>query len=200
MLKSKSLKKEEEEEEGKKKQIRKLLLDKRDGTSADYLKIAAHRISNKILASSEFAKAANVGAYYSTGSEIPTHDLISKMIKCDKKVYLPRVVNNTEMVFSQICDMTELRTSEFFTGIMEPNSQAPTAGQIDVMLVPAVAASYDGCRLGYGRGYYDRYLAKHDTLTIVPLLAKQVTKRLPADRYDIKIDIIVTEEKIIRCK
>lgn len=188
-----------------KEQIRNLLLDKRDCTSADYLKIATQRISNTILASEEFSKATSVGAYYSTGSEIPTQELISKMIELNKNVYLPRVTNDTEMVFGKISHTTKLRTSKFFAGTMEPDSQSETTKCMDIILVPAIAASYDGHRLGYGFGYYDRYLGKlaknsNTTTTIVPLLEKQVTKRLPADMHDIKINTIVTEGRTIHCK
>ena len=179
------------------------MLEKRDSTSEDYLKIATRQITNMILASKEFTNATSIGAYYSIGSEIPTQMIIAEMMKCGKDVYLPRIKSDTKMEFALVLPTSKLRSSKFFTKIMEPEPQAHVANHMDIILVPAIVASYNGYRLGYGHGYYDRYFSEYDkikdTTIIAPLLEKQIVKKLPIDKYDIKMNMIITEKRIISC-
>ncbi|NHI02534.1 5-formyltetrahydrofolate cyclo-ligase [Candidatus Nitrosotalea sp. TS] len=72
-----------------------------------------------------------------------------------------------------------------------------TVKKIDVILVPAIALTADGYRLGYGFGYYDRYLNGKRSKNIALSYSKQVVKAMPHDGHDIRMDCIVTEDKII---
>ena len=207
MLKSKPIsqqkQKQQQQQNKEKKQIRNHMLEKRECTSEDYLNIATRQISNAILASKEFTNAKSIGAYYSIGSEIPTQMLIVEMMKRGKNVYLPRVTNETKMEFALVLPTSKLRSSKFFTEIMEPEPKAHVTDHMDMILVPAIAASYNGYRLGYGHGYYDRYLTEYDkikdTVIIALLLEKQLVKKLPVDKHDIKTDMIITEKRTISC-
>ena len=183
-----------------KRQIRKLLLEKRDNTSADYLQIASQKIYHKLVGIREFLQASTVGVYYPIGSEVHTQQIIVHSIKSAKEVYLP-VIHKNEMTFGKIKDLEDLRKGEL--GIMGPKKDATSTDRLDIILVPTVGVSQDGVRLGYGFGYYDRFLASSSTdigTTISLALEKQVIMKghIPKDEHDILMDMIITEESLFR--
>ncbi len=80
---------------------------------------------------------------------------------------------------------------------MEPKIECETENNLDVILVPTVGITPKGIRLGYGHGFYDKFLANHKTITISLTLEKQVVKNIPKSDHDVLIDWIVTEDRII---
>ena len=80
---------------------------------------------------------------------------------------------------------------------MEPKENCLESEGIEIVLVPTVGITKNGVRLGYGYGYYDRFLASSNAKTISLIYAKQLVKSIPFSEKDVKIDWIVTEEKII---
>lgn len=181
----------------KKRQLRSLLLERRDGTSADYLSMAARHISERVLACPEISGASAIGAYYSIGSEVPTAGIIREILKDGKRLYMPRVTSGMGMEFCAVRSESELGPGSVRSEIMEPVGRvdAAAADEMDAIVVPAVAASRDGHRLGYGLGYYDRFLARcrKDAFKVAPVLEKQVVKGVPAGPHDVRMDAIVTE-------
>lgn len=171
------------------------MLDRRDSTSSDYLEIAARQIRKKLYKEKEFVEASSIGAYYSTGSEVPTGQMILDALRT-RDVYLPRVIDTRIMEFGQITSLDELRPGIY--GVSEPKQSAANECP-DVVIVPAVGASPDGSRLGYGLGYYDTFLRSHKVgTTIAIVLEKQIIRRLPTDDHDVRIDMIITEDRVIR--
>ena len=173
--------------------LRRLLLERRDGTSADLLNIAARRIGARLDKVDAYRNAVSVGMYHSIGSEIPTRGMIQTLLYAGRKVCLPRVTGN-ELEFREITDSSSLEAGSF--GIMEPKVRCPVMDSLDVVLVPSVGISLHGDRLGYGRGFYDRYLEMNDIITISPVLEKQIVRQIPRTRTDHTIDWIVTEDRI----
>jgi 5-formyltetrahydrofolate cyclo-ligase len=80
---------------------------------------------------------------------------------------------------------------------MEPRNECPVDNNLDVILVPTVGISPKGVRLGYGHGFYDRFLAENKIETIAITLEKQIVKNIPVSEHDIIINWIVTEDRII---
>ena len=78
---------------------------------------------------------------------------------------------------------------------MEPRDNCPPSEKLDVVLIPAIGISRNGFRLGYGFGYYDRFLAKIDVTTIALTYAKQIVKSIPSSENDVRIDWVVTEDE-----
>ena len=81
---------------------------------------------------------------------------------------------------------------------MEPKEECQTNNSLDVILVPTVGISPSGVRLGYGHGFYDKFLAKYKTPTISLTLEKQIVKNIPKSEQDMLIDWVVTEDRILK--
>ncbi|MDH3658352.1 MAG: 5-formyltetrahydrofolate cyclo-ligase, partial [Nitrosopumilus sp.] len=82
--------------------------------------------------------------------------------------------------------------------IMEPKENCQVDNYLDVILVPTVGISPIGLRLGYGHGFYDKFLADYKTITISLTLEKQIVKNIPKAEHDVIIDWIVTEDRILK--
>lgn len=174
--------------------LRRLLLKRRDATSDDLLRISSRAILRKLGSIRPYRDAACVGAYHPVGSEVLTQEIIQNLLSAGRKVCMPKV-SVRDMEFRQIRDFSDLEVGAF--GIMEPKDACPVQESLDVVLVPTVGVSPDGVRLGYGRGYYDRFLAGRDAVTVSLTLEKQVVRKIPRSPHDILMDWIVTEERVV---
>ena len=183
------------EDSEKKKSLRDLLLERRDNTSHDLLKIASKKIQKKLDKIFAFKNAKKIGVYYPIGSEIFTQDIIQELLSKGKEVFLPKVMGES-MEFRKIIDFSSLEPGNF--DIMEPKEECPVDNNLDVILVPTVGISQTGVRLGYGYGFYDRFLAKNKTVAISLTLEKQIIKNIPKSEHDIIMNWIVTEDKMTK--
>ena len=183
------------EDNFKKDSLRNLLLEKRDNTSFDLLKIASEKMQKKLKKIYAFKNAQKVGVYYPIQSEIFTQDIIQELISNGKEVFLPKVVGE-KMEFRKITDFSSLEKGRF--DIMEPKEDCPKDNNLDVILIPTVGISPSGVRLGYGHGFYDKFLAENKTTTIALTLEKQIVKNIPKSEHDISIDWIVTEDRFFQ--
>ncbi len=177
-----------------KKSLRSLLLEKRDNTSFDLLKIASEKMQKRLKKIYAFRDAQKIGVYYPIGSEILTQDIIQELLSNGKDVFLPKVIGK-KMEFRKISNFSSLEKGSF--DIMEPKDECPTDNSLDVILVPTVGISPVGVRLGYGHGFYDKFLAEHKVTTISLTLEKQIVKNIPKSEHDIIIDWIITEDRIL---
>jgi 5-formyltetrahydrofolate cyclo-ligase len=114
-----------------------------------------------------------------------------------KDVLLPKIVGN-ELEFRKIKDLNSLEKGVF--DIMEPKDICEKSDKIDVVIVPTVGISPDGNRLGYGHGYYDRFLAKTNAVSIALTYEKQIVKSVPSDQSDVKMNWIVTEDRFFKAQ
>ena len=80
---------------------------------------------------------------------------------------------------------------------MEPKQYCKSISDFDIIIVPAVSMTRTGDRLGYGMGYYDKFLANKTKTTIALAYSKSIAKNIPRDDLDVKIDIVITEDEII---
>ncbi|MDC4231290.1 MAG: 5-formyltetrahydrofolate cyclo-ligase [Nitrosopumilus sp.] len=183
------------EDNPEKKSLRNLLLEKRDNTSFDLMKIASKKIQKRLNKINSFRNAQKVGVYYPIGSEIMTQDIIQELLSNSKEVFLPKVIGE-KMEFRRIIDFSSLEKGSF--DIMEPKDNCQVDNSLDVILVPTVGISPMGVRLGYGHGFYDKFLAEHKTVTISLTLEKQILKNIPKSEHDILIDWILTEDRMLK--
>jgi 5-formyltetrahydrofolate cyclo-ligase len=158
------------------------------------MKIASEKIQKRLKKINSYRDAQKIGVYYPIGSEILTQDIIQELISDGKDVFLPKIIEK-EMEFRKIIDFSSLEKGSF--DIMEPKEDCEIDNDLDVVLVPTVGISPIGVRLGYGHGFYDRFLAKHKSITISLTFEKQVVKKIPKSEHDIVIDWIITEDRIL---
>ena len=183
------------EDSSKKSSLRNILLEKRDNTSFDLLEIASGKIQKRLKRIYAFKNAQKIGVYYPIGSEILTQDIIQELLSDTKEVFLPKVIGD-KIEFRKITDFSSLENGSF--DIMEPKDGCQADNELDVIIVPTVAITPEGVRLGYGHGFYDRFLAENKTATISLTFEKQIVKNIPRTEHDKIIDWIVTEDRILQ--
>ena len=173
--------------------LRKVFLERRDSTSYDLIKLSSQKIHNKLKQLEVFRKAKRIACYYPIGSEVMTQDIMQELLGDGKEICLPKVVGDM-LNFRKIEGLNDLEKGNF--GIMEPKEKCPIVENIDVVLVPTVGITKNGTRLGYGYGYYDRFLSSSNAKTISLTYSKQIIKSIPSSENDIKIDWVVTEDEV----
>ena len=173
-----------------KNELRKLIRQKKGQFTQQQLCELSLPIVDRIKPMLKDAKT--IVAYYSLPDEVDTHAFIDQMIAENKTVYLPKVINDEEMVLCRYTGAESLRTGAF--GIMEPvGSQMPADEVIDVVLVPGMAFDTDGNRLGRGKGYYDRFLkslTNPHPLLIGVCFEFQKVDEVPTEPTDVQVDVI----------
>lgn len=142
--------------------------------------------------------AKAVLAYASINSEVHTHELLAKLTAGEIKVLLPRVDRvKRELEIYLVRDLNA-DLSPGTWGILEPNparcERVDAAHPSDVVIVPGVAFSAQGQRLGYGGGYYDKLLARWacSGCFMAPAFDEQVVEDVPADDHDIRVHWVIT--------
>lgn len=153
----------------------------------------------KQLIEQEYYKNAKVIALYSNIlSEVETNELFDNCIKNRKTVAYPKVMNDNIMNFYQVTSLKELQNGSY--GIKEPINNPKklvSKKDIDLMIIPGICFDKKKNRIGYGKGYYDTYLKDTKCIKVALAFTKQICEEINADPNDIKMDYIITENKII---
>ena len=149
-------------------------------------------IVDKIINLDIYKKSKVVALYNSLNNEVDTKYLINKSLK-EKIVLLPRIIDN-QIVFIEINNNTKYEKSNI--GVLEPIGKE-YLGNIDLIIVPGVSFDRKRNRLGFGMGYYDKYLYNKNIYKIGIGFNEQLIDELPVDKYDIKMDLIITEKELI---
>lgn len=157
-------------------------------------------ILRRVTALPEYQKASLVLTYVSTAIEVDTHALIAQAIADGKRVAVPYCVpGKVEMLFCQISGMEDLSPGSF--GVLEPNPETLpvlTDFSDSVCILPGLAFDLSGFRLGYGKGYYDRFLSKYSGVNIGVCYNVCLKPLLPHGRYDKMVAILATEKFVKR--
>ncbi|MCM1144333.1 MAG: 5-formyltetrahydrofolate cyclo-ligase [Blautia sp.] len=192
----------------KKKKLRSQALSARDAMTADDLKNKSDKIIQTLLAMDIYREAEAVLSYVNYKSEVITESLLTQALMDGKQVFVPRV-SGQEMEFYKITDMQEL--SPGYQGIREPLSGLSFFAGKDnlcgqgktppLMILPGAAFDEERHRIGYGRGYYDKYLTKAKELqipfrTVALCFASQMVPEIPCEAHDIRPDVLLTENGV----
>ena len=185
-----------------KKEIREKDRKIRSGLSEEKKKEASSQIADRLFALPEYENARFIYCYASIGDEVDTRRIIVESLRRGKKVAAPRVRGKQRMEFCLIQSLADLRPG--YRSIPEPGpwcrKAAPPYEEVLVIL-PGTAFDRNGRRIGYGGGYYDTYLTGHDTCIRAALAYQaQIAEEIPVESHDVKAQIIVTEEEVIRCE
>ena len=174
--------------------IRKEVFARRRAATQEEIQEKSRMIYEKITALPEFLDADCFFAYMDFKKEVMTRDLIEKALQMGKTVAVPRVEGD-DMVYYEIKDFSTLKSGYF--GIMEPDGGKVCTREEGFLLVPGVAFDPARHRVGYGKGFYDRYLSRHTQhVTVAMALDFQVGEQVPADAHDICPQILVTPTAI----
>lgn len=175
--------------------LRKALLKRRDSASDDMVRMASESIRRSLSRLPEFSGASAVGAYYPIGSEVRTQGIMQDALAAGARVCLPRIEGRS-LDYREISGFSDLERGRM--GTMEPKESRPPAPELDAVLVPAVCASPGLHRLGYGRGFYDRYLAGAGAARIAVCMESQMVREVPHEGHDERMDVVVTDERVYR--
>lgn len=148
-------------------------------------------IVNRMLSHPAVVSAKTILLYYSLPDEVFTHDVIRQIANTGKKVLLPRVIDNENMELREYRDDNDLEKGSF--NIMEPKGAIFSDYEnIDVAIIPGMAFDLSGNRMGRGRGYYDRLLAKAGNMYKIGMCFDfQKTDYIPTDSNDVKMDCVL---------
>ena len=194
-----------------KKELRKKFIQLRNALSEEMRKEKSKKIASSVIAMQEFQKAEVVLLYNAIRSEVETKEIFQEANRLGKPIYFPRVIGD-EMEFYLIEEDSKLEVSSL--GIYEPEMSdekrfLPKEQNAVFVLMPGVAFDKAGNRIGYGGGYYDKYLKwlqenlpNGDICKVAvgyecQMLDKEV---IETEEYDMRCDYIVTEERVLKVK
>lgn len=181
-----------------KKEFRKEALKIRNSISPTQRQEYDNALWQKILSLNEYKNAQNILLFSSTGSEVNTLQIFNEAIKSKKNVYFPKCENGFKMSFYKISDLSQLKSGMY--GILEPEETEIYKGQssLDLLITPALSVGKDFSRIGYGKGYYDRFLKDFKGISVCPIYNELLCESVPVGEYDIPLDIIITPSDELR--
>ena len=162
-----------------KKELRKCCIEKMNALPQDYCREADGKIFSAVLGLPEYRNAKKIFCFVGMQAEIQTASLIEEMLRAGKQVAVPRCAG---------------------MGILEPAAEAPVLSpeELDLILLPCVSASRSGERLGYGGGFYDRYLPKTKAFRALLIRERLLSDDIPREAHDQPVDAVITEAGVFR--
>ena len=184
-----------------KKQIRREVLAVRDALNKEVHKTWSQTICDKVRTMSEYKNAGCILFFVPYGSEVDVKPLIEEALQQGRQVFCPFVTGD-QMMFYRIDNFSQLK--EGYKGILEPipeDERSYVPNTADFMIVPGTVFDREGNRIGYGKGFYDRFLTETYVGSLAAVaFSHQIVEngRIHAESTDRKIKLIVTEQGIIR--
>lgn len=182
-----------------KSDIRKEYLAKRKALSKYDIDTLSQCISSTLFATNEYKQCKDILLYSSYNNEVSTDVIVHRALRDSKNVYFPKV-NGKEMDFFSILDAKELIPGN--KGILEPTPKMDNIfkdSDCSLMILPLSVYDRSGNRIGYGGGYYDKYLATHNIDTKIGIAySLQEYSGIPTETTDIKLDYIINEKEVIK--
>lgn len=193
-----------------KQEIRKRIKEKRNAIPEEIREKKDYAVLNQILDAHWFRDAVNILVYSSIQSEVDLSGFCYQAWQWGSpgtRLFFPKVCGDL-IEFYHVQAPYKLTPGAF--SVLEPDTEKYDFISFDsdifsaeksVILVPGIAFSTDGYRIGYGRGYYDRFLAAHQTLYSVGIAyTEQLLEKIPAETHDYQLDEIITDKEYIICK
>jgi 5-formyltetrahydrofolate cyclo-ligase len=186
-----------------KKEVRKAVLRERAMLSHETHEAFSNKIMELVASTTYYKTAKTIMCFVNFGSELDTMIIIEKALKDGKKVAVPIAIHETkELKPSVITSLDELEPGYF--NILTPKEEfirPIDPSEIDLVLVPGVAFDHHGYRIGYGGGFYDRFLPKlrKDTKKIAIGFSLQILESVPRESFDRPVDMIISEKGLLPC-
>jgi 5-formyltetrahydrofolate cyclo-ligase len=157
----------------------------------------SYEIAKKLFADESWQKANTVGITVSNHPEVDTYQIIRKAWELEKRVVVPKChPKKKQLTFHELRQFTQLES--VYYGLLEPieaETSKVEAEEIDLLIVPGLAFSIEGYRLGFGGGYYDRLLSKYEGITVSLAFPTQLRTDIPIENHDIPVKNIITNSK-----
>jgi 5-formyltetrahydrofolate cyclo-ligase len=168
---------------------------------------AAHSmaIAERLMQMPEYQQSSAVLGYMNFGTEFASEVWIRQVLSARKKLALPRVNHHTNQLDLFWVEDLENQLATGLWKIREPIvercERVITPNEVEFALLPGVAFSKSGARLGYGGGYYDKLLAQmsHRPTLVAAAFELQIMERIPQEATDVKVEWIITEQRAINC-
>lgn len=179
--------------------LRRQALNYRKALSADEKATFDKKIENKLLNMWQYLQSDVILIYASTSVEVDTFGIIRHALAENKKVFLPRCnYSDISLSFYRVSDTASLTERRY--GILEPEeSEGGLYKPVEkaLCIVPGLVFSDCGNRIGYGKGYYDRFLAGFPYETVGLCYRENVLSEVPSDSFDVTIKTLITQNEII---
>lgn len=190
------MQKKETDRKQEKKELRREIRGLRKAHTDEEIHTMSLSVKERLLALPEYQKAKVLYAYMDCKHEVETRDVIRAAWAAGKRVAVPKVLGQ-EMRFFYITSFEEdLEEGSF--GIQEPREEHPAEEEDALLLMPGVAFDLKCHRVGYGGGFYDRFLEKHPGLVTAALAFEfQVKEEVPFEEFDIRPAKVVTEKRCL---
>lgn len=175
-----------------KNEIRKIIKNKRESLDKNYIEIYSKEITENFIKTSLYQNANTIMSYIPIKNEVDTSFINKKILEDNKTLILPSIIN--DIVYPK------LYNENFINGkydIKEPTGDIFT-GKIDLVIVPGVAFDKNKNRIGFGKGYYDKFLQNHlSSIKISLIYPFQLVEKIDNEKHDIKLDYIIDSIHII---
>ncbi|MFD3447727.1 5-formyltetrahydrofolate cyclo-ligase [Microbacteriaceae bacterium 4G12] len=185
----------------KKKMLRTEVLQRMEELSQEEYEQASRLIASHLYEMEEWKQTKVLGITISVNREVSTYSIIEQAWNEGKRVVVPKCNSKTRtMTFYEITSFHQLET--VYMNLQEPVTaltKEVSASDIDLLLMPGVAFTKRGDRLGYGGGYYDRFLTQYDGKTVALAFSVQIVPEIPVQEFDQPVQKIITEKQVISC-
>lgn len=182
-----------------KAQKRQALLEKRRQLEPQFVLDASREVARRLFSLDEFLLAERMGLYAAFKNEVETASIFQKAHGMRKELFYPAVDSQREAIsFYRVRHLEDL--SPGYCGILEPEKRhsLTNINYLNCILIPGVAFDLRGNRLGLGKGYYDRLLSGFKGKRLALAYDFQIVDWLPSSARDERVDILVTEERVLR--
>lgn len=178
--------------------LRKKFIALRDSLSNEYRSDCDSKIAERLISSDEYALVDKLFIYVSAKNEIETFSIINRALYDGKKVAVPYCSNKT-MNFYYIESVNDLKCVQFGIPTIDiSKASLAVPDENSLCIVPALSFDKQGNRLGYGGGYYDRFLSENKIKSVGLCRDISIADSLPAEDFDVKINYIITDRSVIK--
>ncbi|MBI5489676.1 MAG: 5-formyltetrahydrofolate cyclo-ligase [Deltaproteobacteria bacterium] len=181
-----------------KRALRRRMIRARDAADAASRDAWSEAIACRLMARPEMNRSRTVHLFAGFGSEVVTLRIVRRLLETGRRPVLPVVrPASWTMEHAVVSSLDDLAPG--FKGILEPAASCPRVApaEVDLVLVPGVAFDRRCRRLGYGGGFYDRFLAECPAPRVALAFALQIVEEVPCDDCDLPVDLVLTEADVI---
>lgn len=191
-----------------KQRIRKSILAAREQLSPETRATCDAKVTKQILKLNQYKQSNTILGYMNFGSEYASELWVAQVLADGKRLVLPRVNRHTNHLDLYLIEDLNTQLAAGLWGIREPViercKRLIDINEVEFVLLPGIAFSRDGARLGYGGGFYDKLLAPAQGAMQRPALvaagfALQIVNQIPQEETDVKVQWLVTEQETVNC-